>query len=85
MLPRDSESWLQARRARELLIRDFMDHPDVSLIELGFDEDPGLGEPADQIVLRVHLHRGVTAETIDLPSEVDGIPVRVVMGDYYLE
>ena len=85
MLPRDSELWLQARRARELLIREFFDHPDVSLIELGFDEDPGLGEPMDQFVLRVHLHPGATAQTVDLPSEIDGIPVRAVMGDYYLE
>lgn len=85
MAPHDAESWLQARRARELLIRDFFDHPDVSLIELGFDEDPGLGEPADQIVLRVHLHPRASARTIDLPSEVDGIPVRVIESDYYLE
>jgi hypothetical protein len=85
MLSRDSEPWLRARRARELLIRDFIDHPDVSLIELGFDEDPGLGEPQDQLVLRVHVRRETTAAALGLPAEVEGIPVRAVTGDYYLE
>jgi hypothetical protein len=45
--------------------------------------DIGLAEGDELAVLRVHV-RGADAPP-DLPSEIDGIPVQVVPGDYVLE
>ena len=36
------------------------------------------------LVLRVHV-RADPASTLEIPSELDGIPVQVVRGEYYPE
>lgn len=85
MSQEDSESWTRARRARDKLVDQFLDHPGVSLIDIGYDLDPEVGEATDRIVLRVHVGRSLTREMLGLPTEIDGIPVRVVVADYRLE
>jgi hypothetical protein len=81
----DSEFWTRARRARDKLVDQFINHPDVSLIDIGYDLDPESGAATDRIVLRVHMRRSLAREALGLPAEIDGIPVRVVVADYRLE
>lgn len=43
MASKNSELWQQARRARDTLVDRFIDHPAVSLIDIGYDPSPGRG------------------------------------------
>jgi len=76
----DSEFWNRARQARDKLAGRYLDHPEVSLIDIGYD--PEGGEETKPIVLRVHVRRVSAAETMELPLEINGIPVRVIVADY---
>jgi hypothetical protein len=85
MSQKNSEFWDRARRARDKLAEQFLDLPDVSLIDIGYDPvQEGEGN-AEHIVLRVHVRRPLTREEVGLPAQVDGIPVRTLVGDYRLE
>jgi hypothetical protein len=75
-----TELWARAQRARDKLAQKFLSHPQVSLIDIGFETEGG--EPAGQIVLRIHLRQSDAGQTLVIPEEIDGIPVRVVTGDY---
>ncbi len=79
----DAEFWKRARKAQDRLVEEFLYHPEVSLIDIGLDP-AGQGE-SDQIVLRVHLRQTAARQELGLPSEIDGIPVRVITADYGLE
>jgi hypothetical protein len=83
----DSEFWDRARRARDKLAAQFLDHPDVSLIDIGYA--PERGEETEEVVLRIHVReRWVKAqpeERVAFPKQVDGIPVVVILGEYQLE
>lgn len=87
MSPRDSEFWRKARRARDKLVDQFLNHPDVSLIDIGYA--PKSGEETREIALRIHVReRWIKArpeERIAFPKQVDSIPVIVMLGDYELE
>jgi hypothetical protein len=72
----------RARRARDALARRFGARPGVTGIDIGLDPAQG-ADPDATIALRVHVARGAAAPP-DLPGEVDGIPVRVLTGDYRL-
>jgi hypothetical protein len=83
MLPPDPEFLARANRARDKLVDQILDHPEVSLIDIGYDlENPGTPK---RIVLRVHLRQAAAKQTLGLPEEIDGIPVHVMTGDYRLE
>jgi hypothetical protein len=76
----DKKWWAMARRARDKLAQLVQDDPAVQMIDIGKD-DTGQSNTS---VLRVHVHP--TAEPqINVPSDIDGIPVRVIPGDYTLE
>jgi hypothetical protein len=75
----DPERLQRARQALDILVQTYIHHPDVSMIDMGFDRHPSGG---DQIVLRVHVRRSSAAETLQLPTEIDGIPIRIMAGDY---
>ena len=79
MSPADPAAWELARRARDKLLYQFMAHPEVILIDIGYNREYG------KIVLQVHLRRHISTEIIGIPEEVDGIPVQVLVGDYDLE
>jgi hypothetical protein len=85
MSQKNPEFWSRARRARDKLVDQFLDHPDVSLIDIGYDPDREGEGNAERIVLRVHVRRPLTREEVGLPAQIDGIPVRVMVGDYRLE
>jgi hypothetical protein len=73
------DNFQRVREALDKLVERYIHHPGVSLIDMGFDPDPAGGE---QVVLRVHVRGSNTEDALDLPQEVDGIPVRRVSGDY---
>ena len=77
MAPRDSVFWAEARQARDKLAAQILSHPNVSMIDIGEDPDGVITTP----VLRVHV-RSSDVSGLDIPNEVDGIPVRVIRGDY---
>lgn len=82
----DSQYWDKVYRAQEKLIREFLDHPDVSLIDIGYAPDQGTG--TELIVMRIHVRKRwmeTNAEDrITFPEQVDDIPVFVIPGDYRL-
>jgi hypothetical protein len=83
----DSEFQARVRRAQEKLMNQFLNHPDVSLIDVGYAPE---GEQVrGQVVLRIHVRdRWVQArseERVTFPTQVDDIPVIVMRGDYQLE
>ena len=77
MAPRDSDFWAEARQARDKLAAQILSHPNVSMIDIGEDPDDVIKTP----VLRVHV-RSSDMSGLDIPNDVDGIPVRVIRGDY---
>jgi hypothetical protein len=76
----DEAWWALARQARDQLAAQLLSHPDVSLIDIGLDPQ-GL---SDTPVLRVHIRQN-DAPAPNIPSEISGIPVRAVRGDYTLQ
>jgi len=81
MSPQNSELWTKARQARDKLAGQFLSHPDVTLIDLGYEGEQG--QLADQLVLRVHVRQPLNKQALGLPDEVNGLPVRLVVGDYH--
>jgi len=83
----DSEFWSRARRARDKLVDQFINHPDVSLIDIGYA--PERGETTEEIALRIHVRehwvKAKPEERVAFPKQVDGIPVVVMLGEYQLE
>lgn len=73
----DATWWVRARRAQKMLAAQFLGQPDIRMVDIG--EDPeGQG---GTLVLRVHVRRPEALD-VQVPEEVEGIPVRVVRGDY---
>jgi hypothetical protein len=83
----DSEFWHRARRARDKLAAQFLNHPDVTLIDIGYAYEEG--QRTDQIALRIHVHerwmKAKPEERVTFPEQVDGIPVAVMLGEYRLD
>ncbi len=71
-----------AYRALDRLTSRFLGNPAISLIDLGIDPQAGPGAPP---ALRVYVRPGASIEVLGLPDQVDGIPVRILSGDYHLE
>jgi|WetSurMetagenome_2_1015567.scaffolds.fasta_scaffold864275_2 hypothetical protein len=68
-------------KALEKLSGEFLHHPDVSLIDIGFKNQAG--RFTDEVVLRIHVRRAIaTNDNGPFPKEVDGIPVIVMVADY---
>jgi hypothetical protein len=67
------QAWTDARLARDRLVSQLLNDPDVSLVDIGQEDG--------QLVLRVHVRSGPDPRK-EIPVEIDGIPVRVVRGDY---
>ncbi len=79
MAAQDSEAWLRARHARDLLAGQLLHRRDVQMIDIGSES----GTP-EQLVLRVYVEPSAQ-EIAGLPSEVEGIPVRVLVGGFKVE
>jgi len=77
------ENLERAQTARQKLANQYLDHPEVSLIDIGYDSERR--DRKEQIVLRVHLRQAAAQEKLQIPAEIDGIPVRVLHADFRLE
>jgi hypothetical protein len=81
MSSRDSTLWAQARRARDKLVEQYINHPDVTLIDIGHAQGDG-----GAVVLRIHVKwRWLQArpeERTAFPKQVDDIPVHIISGEY---
>jgi hypothetical protein len=77
MTPIDAKFWAKAASARQTLIKQYANDPDVKLIDIGLA--PEQCEHADQIVLRAHMtERWFAAKSEErtvLQREIEGIPV----------
>jgi hypothetical protein len=73
-----SGEWVAAEHARDVLAAELLDRPEVVMVDIGRDE------ALDHLILRVHV-RTEREAIASVPKEVEGIPVRVVPGDYRLE
>ncbi len=70
----------RVRQARTTLEERLFAVPEVRLIDIGLE--PVADTPGKRPVLRVHLAAGTDRRSLAIPEHVDGIPVRVVAGDY---
>jgi hypothetical protein len=73
----DQAWWERARRARDLLAARIMSDPNVRKISIG--KDPERRSQAPVLIVAIRHGAAVPAAVLD---EIDGIPVRVVYGDY---
>lgn len=80
MSSKDSEFWVKLRQAQDQLASQFLGHPEVTLIDIGYKVEPG--KPIEQLVLRVHVRQPLDEQMLGLPGEVNGFPVQVMIGDY---
>jgi hypothetical protein len=89
-MPLDNpELMMKARRARDWLVSHFINNPDVVLIDIGFPPNTDVGNKKDEIVVRIHVHdhwfNSRPEERLNFPTEIEGIRVIVVPGDYHLD
>lgn len=88
MSHRNSELWDKARRARDKLADEFINHSDVSLIDIGISSEKSQSKD-NELVLRIHARQqwinAVTAKQISFPKEIDGFEVVVIPGDYKVD
>jgi hypothetical protein len=73
----------KVQRTRDGLVNQLQSRPEVSLIDIG--RAPDSSPDAGLLAIRVHVRQPATFESLGIPSEVDGIPVRILMGGYQLE
>lgn len=74
---RDPVSWEKARRVRDRLEQQFLTHPGVRLIDIGCDEANEAATSVRSIVLQVHVTGAASGQSLNIPDEIDGIPVRI--------
>jgi len=80
MKQQDEAWWARARQARDQLAAQILTHPAISLIDIGLDPQGVYDTP----VLRVHTRQSASAAPPIL-DQINGIPVRVIHGDYSLQ
>jgi hypothetical protein len=83
MTQQGSSFWETARKAQNKLVQQYLIHPDVTMIDIGYLD---AADNTEQIALRIHV-RGQWFDSppeqrITFPDQVDGIPVAVVRGEY---
>jgi hypothetical protein len=77
----------EIQQALDKLVAQFIQHPDVTLIDAGYSQED---DPQQRkLVLRIHVrdyHRDSDpAKAYPFPTSVDNIPVIVVPGDFHPE
>jgi hypothetical protein len=81
------ESMARLERARDKLVAQYIYHPDVTLIDIGYPlANDKVGK---ELVLRIHVRdRWVNSppdQRTELPEELEGIPIIIMSGEYRLE
>lgn len=81
------EIMTKARRARDLLVSQFINSPDVVLIDIGIPTNTDLENNKNEIVIRIHVREhwfnSKPEERLNFPKEIEGFRVVVVPGDYH--
>lgn len=86
MSTHDSAEWSRARLARDQLEKQLINNPDVRVIDITSEPSQDNREAGQRLIVRVQVTRVGQREPHPIPSEIDGIPVRVVVApDYRLE
>lgn len=84
MVQPNAELLERARQAQAKLASQFLDHPDVVLIDIGFASTDA--SAPEQLALRIHVRERwfntKPEERVGFPNDVDGILVVVIPGDY---
>ncbi len=80
MSEHDQHWWNMARQARAQLEALVISNPDVRMVSIGIDPEQQGAEPG----LLVTIRQGATVPA-GVPNHIDGIPVRVIYGDYQIE
>lgn len=81
MTMENAEQEARYRQALDKLTKEFLRHPDVSLIDIGLKLDNG--HLTDEVVLRIHVRKhAIPSGRWPFPKQIDGIPVIVMYGDY---
>ncbi|HMN31353.1 MAG TPA: hypothetical protein PKE45_24590 [Caldilineaceae bacterium] len=81
MIQQDAEFWTKITTARQELKNQYEANPAVTMIDIGYA--PASCKAHDQVVLRVHVAEGLSAEqqkVAAFPSDMNGIPVCVMQG-----
>jgi hypothetical protein len=74
----------KALRVKEQVSAILAGHPNVTLVDIGYDPTPSVhGE--NRLAVRVHVNHVLSLEQMSLPDQIEDIPVRVVTGSYHLE
>jgi hypothetical protein len=75
----------KAQQARDKLVARYLDHPDVTLIDIGLAPATE-AEKRQGIALRIHVRQRWMSsppdERVAFPDEIDGVRVVVLAGDY---
>lgn len=83
-----SESWERAQLARSKLEHSVLDHPAVTMIDMGYLAGKST-EGSEEIVLRIHIGKqwfeNLVNKSLPFPTEIDGFRVILVSGDYEIE
>ncbi|GEM_PF-1273055 len=84
MTQQNSEAWAKARRVQHKLDAQFLNHPDVTLIDIAYKHEAGKAteQPAVRIHVRADWFNAKPEDRIDFPKQVDGIAVLVIPGEY---
>jgi hypothetical protein len=81
MAMEDSEQEARLRHALDKLTKEFLRHPDVSLIDIGLKLDNG--HSTDEVVLRIHVRKHeIPSRGWPFPKQIDGIPIIIMYSDY---
>lgn len=80
----DQDNLDRARLARDKLASRLLNQPGIRLIIISRETGQETGNPKNNIVLRVYISPGAELK-LDIPDEVDGIPVKVIRSDVQLQ
>jgi hypothetical protein len=78
-----TEDWDRVRRVRDLVAQQLLEHPLVSLVDIGLN--PEKSDDPYALVVRVHLKNLPGVPPPEIPAMIQDVPVRLINADYKLE
>lgn len=84
-MPTSTPTQEQLQQAQRQLEAQYLNHPDVTLIDTGYVMQDG--KSTGTIALRIHTRSPSNQHPVQtvFPSQINGVPVVVMVGDYQLE
>lgn len=83
----DPDFMTRAYRARDELVEQFIAHPDVTMIDIGYasQDSDVVGNAVVRIHVSKHWLQSDPQKRVAFPTQVEGVAVIVIPGDYYPE